>query len=185
MVHQASDVHPGWPHLVQHLPFLLHLYPLDKVWSGYLQCFSIQKYNIQFNIIYLYQTSWCSPVISSTRSMLISEFCFILFKCWLLVFLYHKMYIKLNWDSDAWIIRFYLDFMFHKQKQVVVYTICIIFLLFLDQSQNRRMSRQQSTDKTPSLPRAGAQNMARKIDEAVRMRNNDFMKKVPDSGQSG
>jgi len=46
------------------------------------------------------------------------------------------------------------------------------------------MSRQQSMEQTPSLPRAGAQNIARRIEDAVKMRNNDFMK-VPDSGQSG
>ncbi|KAL4227974.1 Unconventional myosin-If [Mactra antiquata] len=51
--------------------------------------------------------------------------------------------------------------------------------------QNRRMSRQRSQDiKTPSLPREGGINMAKKIQDAVKMRNNDFMK-VPDSGHAG
>ncbi|XP_053405072.1 unconventional myosin-Ie-like [Mercenaria mercenaria] len=48
----------------------------------------------------------------------------------------------------------------------------------------RKMSRQKSHDKTPSLPREGGHGMAKKIQDAVKMRNNDFMK-VPDSGQSG
>ncbi|XP_060576801.1 unconventional myosin-Ie-like isoform X2 [Ruditapes philippinarum] len=48
----------------------------------------------------------------------------------------------------------------------------------------RKMSRQKSHDKTPSLPREGGHNMGRKIQDAVKTRNNDFMK-VPDSGQSG
>ena len=46
------------------------------------------------------------------------------------------------------------------------------------------MSRQKSYDKTPSLPRDGGHIMGKKIQDAVKMRNNDFMK-VPDSGQSG
>ena len=56
---------------------------------------------------------------------------------------------------------------------------CVLFI-----EGNRKMSRQQSMEQTPSLPRAGAQNIARRIEDAVKMRNNDFMK-VPDSGQSG
>lgn len=51
-------------------------------------------------------------------------------------------------------------------------------------SMQKRMSRQRSHDKTPSLPREGGHGIAKKIQDAVRMRNNDFMK-VPDSGQSG
>ncbi|XP_052276602.1 unconventional myosin-Ie-like isoform X2 [Dreissena polymorpha] len=48
----------------------------------------------------------------------------------------------------------------------------------------RKISKQHSVEKAPSLPRQGAHVMAKKIHNAVEMRNNDFMK-VPDSGQSG
>lgn len=48
----------------------------------------------------------------------------------------------------------------------------------------KRMSRQRSHDKTPSLPREGGHAMSKRIHDAAKMRNNDFMK-VPDSGQSG
>ncbi|XP_052793613.1 unconventional myosin-Ie-like isoform X2 [Mya arenaria] len=53
-----------------------------------------------------------------------------------------------------------------------------------NQPPGRRMSKQRSVDKMPSLPREGGHNMAKKIHNAVQHRNNDFMK-VPDSGQSG
>ena len=39
-------------------------------------------------------------------------------------------------------------------------------------------------DKTPSLPRESTHGMGKKIQQAIQMRNKDFMK-VPESGQSG
>ena len=44
--------------------------------------------------------------------------------------------------------------------------------------------RSVSSDKVPSLPREGAQHMARKINQALNNNNNDFMK-TPDPGFAG
>ncbi|KAL8611996.1 Unconventional myosin-Ie [Nucella lapillus] len=44
--------------------------------------------------------------------------------------------------------------------------------------------RSQGSDKAPSLPREGAQHMARKITQALNNNNNDFMK-TPDPGVAG
>ncbi|KAK3585324.1 hypothetical protein CHS0354_040273 [Potamilus streckersoni] len=52
------------------------------------------------------------------------------------------------------------------------------------QSNPKRMSRQRSVDKAPSLPREGAQQIAKKINQAVIKGSNDFMK-IPDAGQAG
>ena len=47
------------------------------------------------------------------------------------------------------------------------------------------MSRQKSMEKPASLPRdSSIGGIGKKIQQAVHMRNKDFMK-VPDSGQSG
>lgn len=52
------------------------------------------------------------------------------------------------------------------------------------QVNTKRMSRQRSMDQTPSLPREGSIGIGKKIQQAMQMRNKDFMN-VPDSGQSG
>ena len=43
--------------------------------------------------------------------------------------------------------------------------------------------QQQSTNRTPSLPREGAQHLARQIGQALSSHNADFMK-TPDGGMA-